>query len=79
MTKPRAIAFNNDNRSHPKPSEQHVATVNNWLYFFYCLSKEDTHKIRFMLTYESKVKDPIVEQSSCFLHVVCKTTGNLAP
>ena len=25
---------NNDNRSHPKPSEQHVAMVNNLLYFF---------------------------------------------
>ena len=33
----------------------------------------------FMLTYESKVKGPIVEQGSCFLHVVCKTTCNLAP
>ena len=35
--------------------------------------------MRFMRTYESKVKGPIVEQSSCFLHVVCKTTCNLAP
>ena len=79
MTKPRAIASNNDNRSHPKNLEQHVATVDNLLYFFKCLYKEDTHKIGFMLTYKSKVKSQIVEQGSCFLHVVCKTTCNLAP
>ena len=51
--------------------------MNKLLYFFECLCKEYTHKIRFMLTYESKVKGPIVEQGSCFLHVVCKPTCNL--
>ena len=73
------LASNNDNRSHPKPSEQHVTPVNNLLYFFVCLSKEYTHKICFMLTYESKVKGPIVEQGLGFLHVVRKSTCNFAP
>ena len=78
MTKPRAIASNNDNRLHPKPSQKHVARVINLLYFLECLSEEYTHKIHFMLTYESKVKGPIVEQGSCLLLVVRKPTCNLA-
>ena len=79
MTKPRAIASNNDKCSHPKPSEQHVAPVNGLLHLFECLSKEYMNKTRFMLTYKSKVKGPIVEQGLCFLHVGRKPTCNLAP
>ena len=76
MTKPRAIASKNDTS---KPSKQHVAPFNNLLYLSECLSKDYTHKNRFMTTYESKVKGPIVEQGSCFLHVVHKPAHSLAP
>ena len=78
MTKPGAITSHKDNRSHPKASEHQVVQVNDLLYFFECLSKDYTHKIRSMVTYERKVEGPIVEQRSCFLRVVRKPACSLA-
>ena len=45
-----------------EPRSASVAQGKNLLYLFACLSKEYTHKIRFMITYESKVKGPLIEQ-----------------